>query len=270
MADVWPHLGAELVCPLCQRLFNLPVSLPCSHLFCNACIRGRLQGKGVVLNECPTCRQPAFIRDLTRNPKVASLALLMRKYLADTGQSLQPLTAEPGASPPAPTVPFAVRVADLEAWAERWLERPTPSTSSGLRDFEEVASAVLEVLQDVDSRLAALGEGAGEGALAAGEGALAAGEGALAAGEGALRAAGGAEDSLQAEAGPSAQPSLQDASVQHLRRLVAVQYGPSAHAWSKARLMVKLEGLDIAVLEEVLGQQDAAAANDCSQLTTVP
>ena len=256
MADVWPHLGAELVCPLCQRLFNLPVSLPCSHLFCNACIRGRLQGKGVVLNECPTCRQPAFIRDLTRNPKVASLALLMRKYLADTGQSLQPLPAEPGASPPAPTVPFAVRVADLEAWAERWLERPTPSTSSGLRDFEEVASAVLEVLQDVDSRLAALGEGAGEGALAAGEGAL--------------RAAGGAEDSPQAEAGPSAQPSLQDASVQHLRRLVAVQYGPSAHAWSKARLMVKLEGLDIAVLEEVLGQQDAAAANDCSQLTTVP
>ncbi|KAJ0551143.1 putative transcription factor C2H2 family [Helianthus annuus] len=40
-------LGLELKCPICLQLFNRPVLLPCSHIFCSSCQIGM---------ECAVCK----------------------------------------------------------------------------------------------------------------------------------------------------------------------------------------------------------------------
>jgi hypothetical protein len=106
------QLARALHCALCGGFFEDPVSLPCAHVFCSACIRGALSGLGVVKNECPSCSQPAFVRDLSKNTKIAAVTELLRG-LADA--SPQPCTAEcaagagggrPRASPAAAVSPL--------------------------------------------------------------------------------------------------------------------------------------------------------------------
>ncbi|CAH8336677.1 unnamed protein product [Eruca vesicaria subsp. sativa] len=45
-------LGLELKCPLCLKLLNLPVLLPCDHIFCGSCIHESSQ----VESGCPICK----------------------------------------------------------------------------------------------------------------------------------------------------------------------------------------------------------------------
>lgn len=44
-----------LVCPICLDLFNLPISTPCGHNFCKACVQGYWET--AVLAQCPVCKQ---------------------------------------------------------------------------------------------------------------------------------------------------------------------------------------------------------------------
>ena len=53
-------MRAELSCPLCHQLYVRPVSLPCTHILCNQCARGALEGPGVYKSECPLCQLPAY------------------------------------------------------------------------------------------------------------------------------------------------------------------------------------------------------------------
>jgi hypothetical protein len=75
------QLARELKCALCQQFFDQPVSLPCAHVFCSRCIRAALEGRGVFRTECPTCKLPAFVKDLSKNTKVAAVTALLRGLL---------------------------------------------------------------------------------------------------------------------------------------------------------------------------------------------
>ncbi|XP_019941938.2 zinc-binding protein A33 [Paralichthys olivaceus] len=51
------HLDAlewELTCPICLQLFSVPVSLPCGHIYCFACLQ--TMGEGLDQHSCPECQ----------------------------------------------------------------------------------------------------------------------------------------------------------------------------------------------------------------------
>ncbi|XP_024984241.1 BRCA1-associated RING domain protein 1 isoform X1 [Cynara cardunculus var. scolymus] len=53
-------LGLELKCPLCLQLFNRPVLLPCTHIFCSSCMPKAVQ----IGSECPVCKHQYFGREV--------------------------------------------------------------------------------------------------------------------------------------------------------------------------------------------------------------
>lgn len=46
-------LVLELTCPICLQLFSEPVSLPCGHIYCLACLQ--TMGEGLDQHSCPEC-----------------------------------------------------------------------------------------------------------------------------------------------------------------------------------------------------------------------
>ena len=46
-------ISEHLICPICQEIFNYPIALTCSHVFCDGCIREWLKHQ----RTCPECRQ---------------------------------------------------------------------------------------------------------------------------------------------------------------------------------------------------------------------
>src|SRR5262249_20308884 len=68
-------LGRELRCAICLSLMNSPVSLPCSHFFCERCVEG-LENSGCPLL-CPLCKQ-AFSR--RQRAKDAAVCQLLHEY----------------------------------------------------------------------------------------------------------------------------------------------------------------------------------------------
>ena len=67
----------QFLCSLCLDLFSDPVSVPCGHSFCSACIRGHWNGGGV--RACPRCKQ-AFPgeSELSPNASAKDMAELIR------------------------------------------------------------------------------------------------------------------------------------------------------------------------------------------------
>ncbi|KAF8810105.1 hypothetical protein BYT27DRAFT_7092960 [Phlegmacium glaucopus] len=57
-------LDGSLRCTICGDLFDAPVTLPCGHCFCSACIRPPL----AIKPECPNCRKAANEGHLRPNP----------------------------------------------------------------------------------------------------------------------------------------------------------------------------------------------------------
>lgn len=47
-------LTHELTCPICLQLFSDPVSLPCGHIYCFACLQ--VLGEGLDQHNCPDCQ----------------------------------------------------------------------------------------------------------------------------------------------------------------------------------------------------------------------
>ncbi|XP_032369738.1 E3 ubiquitin/ISG15 ligase TRIM25 isoform X2 [Etheostoma spectabile] len=47
-------LALELKCPICLQFFSEPVSLPCSHIYCFACLQ--TMGEGLDQHSCPECQ----------------------------------------------------------------------------------------------------------------------------------------------------------------------------------------------------------------------
>jgi hypothetical protein len=183
-------LARELECSLCKKFFDDPVSLPCAHVFCRRCVRSKLEGVGVFANECPSCKQPAYVKDLSKNTKVAAVAELVRAMMgaelpaprespapADPRgrRSVDPQSLSGGAAAKRPRGGEAARRAPSEgagtasassesddsqglrdgfaAWAARQRELGTPS-SGELEALEETAEDLRRALTAVESRLA--------------------------------------------------------------------------------------------------------------------
>uniref|UniRef100_A0A8C4SXD4 Uncharacterized protein n=1 Tax=Erpetoichthys calabaricus TaxID=27687 RepID=A0A8C4SXD4_ERPCA len=67
-----------LTCSVCLDILKEPVSLPCGHSFCMACILFCWDRKGV--NSCPQCRKTFNPRpDLSKNIMLAELVELLMK-----------------------------------------------------------------------------------------------------------------------------------------------------------------------------------------------
>lgn len=59
------QLEAHLRCPICGDVLNIPILLRgCGHSFCSGCIRKSLG----FAQHCPTCRAPAGLADIQKNP----------------------------------------------------------------------------------------------------------------------------------------------------------------------------------------------------------
>ncbi|XP_072371260.1 zinc-binding protein A33-like isoform X1 [Scyliorhinus torazame] len=64
-------LEDELSCPICQDIFRDPVSPPCQHNFCCACLMSYWKKRGDC--ECPVCRETYSSNDLKWNRTLANI-----------------------------------------------------------------------------------------------------------------------------------------------------------------------------------------------------
>lgn len=75
-------LALELTCPICLGLFSDPVSLPCGHIYCLACLH--TMGEGLDQHSCPECRaEYAGTSALVRSSKLCSI---IETYKASAGR----------------------------------------------------------------------------------------------------------------------------------------------------------------------------------------
>ncbi|XP_053172560.1 E3 ubiquitin/ISG15 ligase TRIM25 [Scomber japonicus] len=74
-------LARELTCPICLQLFSEPVSLPCGHVYCLACIR--TMGEGLDQHSCPECQaEYQGTKDIVKSSKMCSI---IETYKATAG-----------------------------------------------------------------------------------------------------------------------------------------------------------------------------------------
>ncbi|XP_019165530.1 PREDICTED: BRCA1-associated RING domain protein 1 [Ipomoea nil] len=81
-------LGLELKCPLCLKLLNKPVLLPCNHLFCNFCVPDSTQCG----SECPVCKHQFSDRDIRPAPYIENMVSIYQSldaaFVANVSLSL--------------------------------------------------------------------------------------------------------------------------------------------------------------------------------------
>lgn len=72
--DALDDLRARLTCPLCDRLFSDPATLPCRHTHCYACVTDALDhtGRAFATSACPECGAPTSMRDVQVNQTLKS------------------------------------------------------------------------------------------------------------------------------------------------------------------------------------------------------
>lgn len=65
-------LRLELTCPICLQLFSEPVSLPCGHIYCFACLQR--MGDGLDQHSCPECQaEYQGTKALVKNLKMCTI-----------------------------------------------------------------------------------------------------------------------------------------------------------------------------------------------------
>lgn len=75
-------LALELTCPICLQLFSEPVSLPCGHVYCYACLQ--TMGEGLDQHSCPECQaEYQGTRALVKSFKMCSI---VETYKAAAGK----------------------------------------------------------------------------------------------------------------------------------------------------------------------------------------
>ncbi|XP_062342427.1 zinc-binding protein A33 [Osmerus eperlanus] len=81
-------LALELSCPICLQLFLEPVSLPCGHIYCMACLQKAVDADH---HRCPECQtEYQGTKDLMKNFKMCSI---IERYKATAGS--RPTNIEP-------------------------------------------------------------------------------------------------------------------------------------------------------------------------------
>ncbi|KAJ8261567.1 hypothetical protein GJAV_G00155810 [Gymnothorax javanicus] len=128
MASVSRKVSEEqCYCSICLDVFSSPVSIPCGHSFCMACIGGYWQGRS--LCQCPMCKKTFYKRpDISINTVLRDIAEQLRGSRAthpERGPGRGPEAhPQPAAQPQAPCP-----VAQLESSPKVPMERPRGETS---------------------------------------------------------------------------------------------------------------------------------------------
>ncbi|XP_039978808.1 E3 ubiquitin/ISG15 ligase TRIM25 [Xiphias gladius] len=72
-----------LTCPICLQLFSEPVSLPCDHIYCLACLQ--TMGEGLDQHSCPECL--AAYQGTTDLVKSLKMCSMVETYKATAGKT---------------------------------------------------------------------------------------------------------------------------------------------------------------------------------------
>ncbi|VFQ86267.1 unnamed protein product [Cuscuta campestris] len=67
-------LGLELKCPICLKLLDKPVLLPCNHIFCNSCVPECTQYE----SECLVCNHQFINQDIRPAPYIENIVSIYR------------------------------------------------------------------------------------------------------------------------------------------------------------------------------------------------
>ncbi|XP_073769571.1 E3 ubiquitin-protein ligase TRIM69 isoform X2 [Danio rerio] len=101
------RLSRDLTCSICLDLFKQPVSLPCDHTFCEACITSYWSGPRVKCQagsgSCPQCRKVFHGKSYRPNRIVANIVESYCQGMEESGVRLGAV------SEPAPTAPLCMR-----------------------------------------------------------------------------------------------------------------------------------------------------------------
>lgn len=86
------HLDAlimELTCRICLQLFSEPVSLPCGHIYCFACLQ--TMGEGLDQHSCPECQTKyCGTKALVKNLKMRSIVETYKATAKRDGSASDP------------------------------------------------------------------------------------------------------------------------------------------------------------------------------------
>ncbi|XP_073323558.1 zinc-binding protein A33 [Pagrus major] len=87
-------LALDLTCPICLGLFSEPVSLPCGHIYCFACLQ--TMGEGLDQHSCPECQaEYSGIEALVKVNSTANLLDVDRVTIkSDDGSTEQPFALD--------------------------------------------------------------------------------------------------------------------------------------------------------------------------------
>ena len=75
-------LAEQLTCSICCDTFENPHSLPCQHSFCYDCVVGCF--KVTATMQCPLCKQPMWMRQVTPNHVLAGIVSAFREAVAES------------------------------------------------------------------------------------------------------------------------------------------------------------------------------------------
>ncbi|KAL6472576.1 hypothetical protein MHYP_G00187640 [Metynnis hypsauchen] len=97
------RLSRDLTCSICLDLFKQPVSLPCDHTFCQACITGYWTGPRSPgqpgSGSCPQCRKIFPGQSYRPNRIVANIVESYCQGLEESGGRLDVVTPVPSVTP---------------------------------------------------------------------------------------------------------------------------------------------------------------------------
>ncbi|XP_059626072.1 BRCA1-associated RING domain protein 1 [Cornus florida] len=89
-------MGLELICPLCLKMLNRPMLLPCDHIICHSCMPTSTQFG----SECPVCKQQYSHRDVRPAPYMENMVTIYRSLDAAFMTScFQPASSDVGRVP---------------------------------------------------------------------------------------------------------------------------------------------------------------------------
>lgn len=164
--DALDELRAKLTCPLCERLFTSPSTLPCAHTQCHACATEHVdnRGKGFVQSGCAECGAPTELREVQVNQTLREFVEAFRATEGDLREILANMRAigrESGSGATAEAVETETdeRERGMEA------EDPDAERRLALATCEEAAEEIRVIdaeLRAIEERMRALTSESGD------------------------------------------------------------------------------------------------------------